>query len=74
MRAILPFGVAFILTLYLGIHNGHLALWDDAHTDPIRVLPYAAELFPEADRQALEDGIPILSRRELTKVLEDYLS
>jgi len=74
MKAILPFWAAFMLALYLGIHNGHLALWDSTHSDPIRVFPYAAELFPDADRQALEEGIPILSRRELTKVLEDYLS
>ena len=63
-----------LLAIYLGIHNGHLAILKDGHADPVRTFPYAADIYPETDRQALQSGIPIVSRRELNKLLEDYLS
>lgn len=66
--------VCLLLTLYMGIWNGHLALLDTECPAPMTVFPYSADLYPEADRRALEKGIPIQSGQELVRLLEDYLS
>ncbi len=66
--------VCLLLTLYLGLWDGHLALRDTGTPKPIRIFPYSAELYPEADRKALEKGIPINSGQALIKRLEDYMS
>ena len=59
---------------YLGIHNGYLALFDNKDAQPIMVLPYRSELYPEEDHKALQQGIPYTSQEELTQLLEDFLS
>lgn len=74
MRKIARLLAAAALSLYLGLHNGHIALLDGTSTQPVHVFPYRAELYPNADRQALEDGVPITSQKELSRLLEDYLS
>ena len=57
-----------------GIHRGHVAIWQGEDPQPKWILPYSAAMLPEADRAALEHGIPILNREELTRFLEDYCS
>lgn len=59
---------------YLGLHNGQLALFESGKTVPDTVLPYRAELFPEADQKALQNGIPFSSESELNRLMEDFLS
>ena len=63
-----------LLLLYLGVWGKHLALWNDKSTRPIIVFPYQTALYPEADQQALKQGIPISSLTEASRLLEDYFS
>ena len=64
----------FLLLLYLGLWGDHLALLRDDQTQPLYVFPYRAALYPEADLQALKHGIPITSKEDACRILEDYFS
>ncbi len=67
--------IPFLLLLgYLGLYNGHLALWQDNCKTPEIVLPYNVESFPQADQIALKDGIPFKTEAELNRLIEDFLS
>lgn len=68
------FPTLLLFGFLLGIHNGKIALWKDDDPEPIRVFPYQASLLPEKDQDALEQGIHIRDRSQLTRILEDYLS
>ncbi len=57
---------------YLGIHNGHLAIFEDGK--PLAVLPYRAEVYSQEDQDALRQGIPFENEKELCALLEDFLS
>ena len=59
---------------YLGIHNGYLALFDEGQPQPLMVLPYRAEIYPQEDQKALQQGIRYESQQELSQLLEDFLS
>ncbi len=58
----------------LGSHNGNVALWKDGDPEPIEVFPYSVSSLPEADQKRLEEGIHVKNRRELIRLVEDYLS
>ena len=66
--------ILIMFTLLLGIHRGRIAIWYNEDPEPQFVLPYSADLLPEADREALEKGIRLHSREELTRYLEDFCS
>ncbi len=66
--------LVWILCCYLGLHNGYLALWDSSESQPVQVFPYRAELYPDADQEALRHGIPVTSPKMLSRLLEDYFS
>jgi hypothetical protein len=57
---------------YLGISNGHLALFEENR--PVQVFPYAVENYSYADQEALKKGIPYHTSLEKQRILEDYLS
>ena len=63
-----------LFAFLLGIRDGYITLWRDGNTTPLQVFPYRAEMLPEADRLALEQGIQIDSEQMLDQLLEDYLS
>ena len=63
-----------VCSLYLGLHNGYIALWSTQQEKPLQVFPYKAALYPKIDRYALEEGLPIGNEAELEKFLEDLLS
>jgi hypothetical protein len=63
-----------VLGFVLGSFRGYLALWDADRPDPIQIFPCPVSALPEADQDALENGIPARSRMELDRLLEDYLS
>ena len=63
----------WILGYVLGIRDGFLALRTGNDSDLV-VFPYRAELLPEEDQRRLQEGIPIADCKELSRLLEDYLS
>ena len=63
-----------LLGFLLGIHEGYVALWEDGKAEPVEIYPYRAQYLPEADRQALEEGIRPQNERALQQLLEDFLS
>ena len=63
-----------VLGFLLGVRGGYIALWKDGDPEPEEIFPYRAEMLPEADRKALEQGIPIASSKDLQELLQDYLS
>lgn len=63
-----------LLTCFLGLQDGYLALFREGDAAAYHVFPYRAELYPKADKQALKEGIPFGSQAELSQLLEDYLS
>ena len=64
-----------IVVMFLaGIHEGKIAIWQADDPQPKYLLPYSAALLPQTDRIALEKGIRLRSRRELTRFLEDFCS
>ena len=66
--------ILLVFGFLLGISEGKIALWKDGRAEPVRVFPYRAELLPEADQKALQEGIVIRNDRDLQRLLEDYLS
>lgn len=67
---------SLILALYLllGSWKGYVALFENGKEEPRQIFPYPVSTLPEADRQALEQKIPVRNQRDLQQVLEDYLS
>ena len=63
-----------LLGLYLGLHNGYIALWNSQKTQPEHVFPYPASLYPPIDQAALENGIPVQDPESAVRLLEDFLS
>ena len=60
--------------LLLGSWKGYVALFDPGQEEPRQIFPCQTDTLPEADQQALQQGIPIRSPRALQEALEDYLS
>ena len=71
LRKILPM---MALLLYLGVHDGHLALFRQGHNVPVQVYATAVSSYPLKDQQALTAGIPIKNNKHLAQLLEAYLS
>ena len=65
-----------ILALYLllGSWKGYVALFENGKAEPRQIFPCPVSTLPEADRQALEQKIPVRNNRDLQQILEDYLS
>ncbi len=57
---------------FLGVQNGHLALFEDRR--PVEIFPYAAEHYSPTDQDALKQGIPYENPLEKQRILEDFLS
>lgn len=65
---------AVLLSLYLGLHNGYIALWNTNSAQPERVFPYRAVLYPKIDQSQLSEGIPISDEEHLMRLLQDFMS
>ena len=63
-----------MLYLLLGSWKGYVALFEKGQEEPRQIFPCRVDTLPEADRQALEEKIPIRNQRDLQQALEDYLS
>ena len=66
--------LSLLFTFLLGIHEGNVALWIEPAREPAVVFPYRAQLLPEQDRNALEQGIRVEKSLLLQQLIEDYLS
>ena len=62
------------LSVIVGCWKGYLAVYREGQTEPWQIYPCKVASLPEADRLALEEGIPVRSPRALQQLLEDYLS
>ena len=62
------------VSLYLGLSNGHLAIYHPSDPSPLQILPYDSCVFSQEDREKLEKGIPFSTAAELSRLLEDYTS
>lgn len=74
MRIFSKICLPLILSCFLGVHNGQLALWRENASQPEMVFPCPVQLLPETDRRALAEGIPVNSSQELARLLEDFVS
>ena len=63
-----------LLSLFLGVKDGYLALLRNDTSKPVAVYPMRACMLPKQDQLALSEGIPIHSTDQLNRLLEDYLS
>lgn len=68
--------LARLLALYvvLGVWRGYIALFDAGKEEPRQIFPTQAASLPQADQEALEEGIIIRNDKKLQQLLEDYLS
>ena len=74
MKFLKTLSFILIFSLYLGLSNGHLAIYSHADTRPLQILPYDATMFSQVDTDKLQQGIPFSTAAELSKLLEDYTS
>lgn len=56
----------------LGVWQGRVAVFEGESVDPVRVMETPVSALPEADRSALEAGIPVDDPVVLAGLLEDY--
>lgn len=68
--------MAKLLALYvvLGVWKGYIALFDKGEEEPRQIFPVQAASLPQADQDALEEGIIVRNDKKLQQLLEDYLS
>ena len=66
--------LTLILGFILGIRSGQIALWREGGTKPVHIFPYQVEMLPQEAQDALAEGIPIESIRQLEELAENYLS
>lgn len=66
--------VILLLGFMAGIHQGRIAIWCNEDPEPYMILPYYANMLPEADQAALEKGVPLTSGDALIQFIEDYCS
>lgn len=56
----------------VGIYQGRVAVFLPEEEKPLQVLETPVDTLPAPDRAALENGISVCTREELTAILEDY--
>ena len=66
--------LALILTFFLGLREGNIALWPSGCDEPAQVFPYRAETLPPSVRSALEEGIPFDNAAEALETAENFFS
>ena len=74
MKHIAILTLLLTLSLYLGMYNENVALYDSNNPAPLQVFPYPVSLLPKADQEALKSGIRVSSKEELLQLIEDYFS
>ena len=63
-----------ILSFFLGVHDGRLAMWKDEDPTPCRVFPCPVVLLPKPVQQILKSGIRLETMEDVNRLLESFLS
>ena len=66
--------LALILTFFLGLREGNIALWQAGCDEQMRLFPYRAETLPPSVRSALEEGMTFATSEEALETAENFLS
>ena len=66
--------LALILTFFLGLREGNIALWQAGCDEQMRLFPYRAETLPPAVRTAQENGMAFTTSEEVMETVENFLS
>ena len=66
--------LALILTFFLGLREGNIALWPSGCDEPPRIFLYRSETLPPAVRSALQNGIAFDTSEEALETAENILS
>ena len=64
----------FLPVMAIMLYLGNLALYRQGHNVPVQVYAVPVTLFPKEDQSALSAGIPIENQKQLSELLEAYLS
>ena len=66
--------LALILTFFLGLREGNIALWQAGCDEQMRLFPYRAETLPPAAQAALENGMAFDTPEAALETAENFLS
>ena len=72
-RKNLVFIVVFALIGYLGVYENSLAIYHSGSAKP-DITSRSVTIYPEADQNALKDGIYFSDQAEFSRLMEDFLS
>ena len=68
------FVMSILLSLYLGLHNGNIALFQTGNPEPVQIYGIHIRSLPPEEQHALSSGIRIRDHLHLARLLENYLS
>ena len=66
--------LALILTFFLGLREGNIALWQAGCDEQMRLFPYRAETLPPSVRSTLEEGMTFATAEDALETAENFLS
>ena len=72
INVLLPFSL--MLTFFIGVHNGRLALWKDEDPTPCKVFPCPIILLPTKVQEQLKYGVRLETIEDVNRLLENFLS
>ena len=72
LKNLLP--VALMLTFFVGVHNGRLALWKNEDPTPCKVFPCPIILLPTKVQEQLKHGVRLETIEDVNRLLENFLS
>ena len=65
---------SLMLTFFIGVHNGRLALWKDEDPTPCKVFPCPIILLPAKVQEQLKYGVRLETIEDVNRLLENFLS
>ena len=72
LKKLLP--IALMLTFFVGVHNGRLALWKNEDPTPCKVFPCPIILLPTKVQEQLKYGVRLETIDDVNRLLENFLS
>ena len=71
LKNLLP--VALMLTFFVGVHNGRLALWKNEDPTPCKIFPCPVILLPQKVQEQLRSGVRLETIEDVNRLLENFL-